>query len=190
MRSRSSTTPHLPSYFLLITSIQLFHHQSYRHTFPVPNEPSKAKVHQIPSHPAKICIIELPHFFSLLQCSMVLPSSFSFVQFVAMPYRSYFVPYVAILSRPLFILILPPILFRHFQKFSKLLHPLRLHLPSIKSFSIGLDPVEIFTSLLFIMLRRIPMVTLQEPHHLIVPNHPLFFLCHCKTSTSILYQIF
>ena len=75
MRSRSSTTPHLPSYFLPITSIQLFHHQSYRHTFPVPNEPAKSEVHQIPSHPAMICSIELPHSFSLLLCSMVLPSS-------------------------------------------------------------------------------------------------------------------
>ena len=64
MRSRSSTTPHLPSYFLPITSIQLFHHQSYGHTFPVPNEPAKSKVHQIPSHPAMICI-ELSHSFCL-----------------------------------------------------------------------------------------------------------------------------
>ena len=64
MRSRSSTTPHLPSYFLLITSIQLFHHQSYGHTFPVPNEPAKSKVHQIPNHPDMICI-ELPHYFLL-----------------------------------------------------------------------------------------------------------------------------
>ena len=64
MQSRSSTTPHLPSYFLLITSIQLFHHQSYGHTFPVPNEPTKSKVHQIPSHPVMICI-EQPHSFSL-----------------------------------------------------------------------------------------------------------------------------
>ena len=62
MQSRSSTTPHLPSYFLFITSIQLFHHQSYRHTFPVPNEPSKSEVHQIPSHPVMICRIELPHY--------------------------------------------------------------------------------------------------------------------------------
>ena len=65
MRSRSSTTPHLPSYFLLITSIQLFHHQFYGHTFPVPNEPTKSEVHQIPSHPVMICRIELPHFFCL-----------------------------------------------------------------------------------------------------------------------------
>ena len=65
MRSRSSTTPHLPSYFLLITSIQLFHHQSYRHTFPVPNEPTKSEVHQIPSHPIIICSVELSHPFNL-----------------------------------------------------------------------------------------------------------------------------
>ena len=44
--------------------IQLFHHQSYGHTFPVPNEPTKSEVHQIPSHPAIICI-ELSHFSSL-----------------------------------------------------------------------------------------------------------------------------
>ena len=48
--------------------IQLFHHQSYGHTFPVPNEPSKPEVHQIPSHPAMICSIELPHLFSLYCC--------------------------------------------------------------------------------------------------------------------------
>ena len=130
MRSRSSTTPHLPSYFLPITSIQLFHHQSYGHTFPVPNEPAKSKVHQIPSHPAMICI-ELPHFF------------FLFTVLDGFPIDYLFVPYVAILLRPLFILILPPILFRHFQKFSKLLDSLWLHLPNIHHFSIGLQPIQV-----------------------------------------------
>ena len=72
MRSRSSTTPHLPFYFLPITSIQLFHHQSYGHTFPVPNEPAKSEVHQIPSHPAMICI-ELPHSYYLFRCARWFP---------------------------------------------------------------------------------------------------------------------
>ena len=61
--------------FLHITSIQLFHHQSYGHPFPVPNEPAKPKVHQIPSHPA--IMYRAVSFFSLLQCSMVSPSSFT-----------------------------------------------------------------------------------------------------------------
>ena len=41
----------------------------------------------------------------------------------------------------LLILVLPSIQFRHFQKFSKLLHPLRLHLPSIKNLPIRLQPL-------------------------------------------------
>ena len=53
---------------------------------------------------------------------------------------AYLVPYVAILSRPLFILILPPILFRQFQKFSKPLNSLSLHLPSIHFLSIMFEP--------------------------------------------------
>lgn len=163
MRSRSSTTPHLPSYFLPITSIQLFHHQSYGHTFPIPNEPTKAEVHQIPSHPAMICI-ELPHSFSLFT---VLDGS---------PIDFYLVPYVAILSR-LLILILPLILFRHFQKFSKLLHPLWLHFPSIQGFSIGLQPVE-HIMLLNSMLRWIPMIGFYEISHLFISFHPSFVLCH------------
>ena len=50
---------------------QLFHHQSYGHTFSIPNEPAKSEVHQIPSHPVMICSIELPHSYYLwcfLQC--------------------------------------------------------------------------------------------------------------------------
>ena len=101
MRSRSSTTPHLPSYFLLITSIQLFHHQSYGHTFPVPNEPSKSEVHQIPRHPAMICI-ELPHFF-YSQCSMVSPSIISLSRMLRY-YRNhysywFFLLYCSVISR-------------------------------------------------------------------------------------------
>ena len=55
-----------------------------------------------------ICSVELSHSFSLFT---VLDGS---------PIEFLFIPYVAILSQPLFILILPPILFRQFQKFSKL----------------------------------------------------------------------
>ncbi len=81
--------------------IQLFHHQSYGHTFPVPNEPTKSKVHQIPSHPVMICI-ELPHsFFS--QCSMVLPSIISLSRILRY-YRNhysywFFLLYCSIISR-------------------------------------------------------------------------------------------
>ena len=31
--------------------IQLFHHQSYGHTFPVTNEPAKPKVHKVSRNP-------------------------------------------------------------------------------------------------------------------------------------------
>ena len=77
----------------------------------------------------------------------------------------------------LLILILPPILFRHFQKFSKLLHPVRFHLPSIHHLPIGLHPVEHIV-LLYPMLRRISMIRLNKTHHLIIPHHPSLFLCH------------
>ena len=53
---------HLTSNIIRLPSIQLFHRQSYGHTFPVPNEPTKSEVHQIPNHPAMICSIELPHY--------------------------------------------------------------------------------------------------------------------------------
>ena len=133
MRSRSSTTPHLPSYFLLITSIQLFHHQSYGHTFPVPNEPAKSKVHQIPNHPDMICI-ELPHYFLLFTVLDGSPIEFLFCPVCCHAMAAYLVPYVAILSRLLFILVSPPILFRQFLKFSKLLYPLQLHRSCIQLF--------------------------------------------------------
>ena len=64
-------------------------------------------------------------------------------------------------------LILPPIQFRHGKKLFKLLHSLSLHLPSIQRFTIGLQPIK-HIMLLNPMLRRIPMVLLQEPHHLII----------------------
>ena len=166
MRSRSSTTPHLPSYFLPITSIQLFHHQSYRHTFPIPNEPSKSEVHQIPSHPVMICI-ELPHFFSLLQCSMVSPS-ISILSRMLRYYRRSALP-LGLSKNLLLILVLSLILFRHFQKFSKLLNSLSLHLPSIQRFTIGLQPIK-HIMLLYPMLGWIPVVLLQEPHHFIVSH--------------------
>ena len=46
--------------------------------------------------------------------------------------------YVAILSQRLFILVLPPIQFRHGKKLFKLLHPLWLHLPRIHHLPISL----------------------------------------------------
>ena len=175
MRSRSSTTPHLPSYFLLITSIQLFHHQSYGNTFPVPNEPTKSEVHQIPSHPAIICI-EQPHSFFFVAVLDGFPIDF------------YFVPYVAILSRPLFILILSPILFRHFQKFSKLLHPLRLQRPSIHLLPVMLQPRIIAASFFRIILRWIPLISFNKRHHLIIFCFPFLVLCH--TSLYPLIEVF
>ena len=76
MRSRPLPTPHLlslhTSAIRLHTSsfLQLFHHQSYGHTFPVPYEPSKSEVHQIPNHPVMTCT-EPPHSYSCLSVSYV-----------------------------------------------------------------------------------------------------------------------
>ena len=117
-----------------------------------------------PSGIIMICI-ELPHSFSLFNVLDGFPIDF------------YFVPYVAILSRPLFILILSPILFRHFQKFSKLLHPLYLHLSSIHRFTIRLQPIEL-VMLLYSMSRWIPFVGLNKCHHFNIFHHPSFVLCH------------
>ena len=77
----------------------------------------------------------------------------------------------------LLILILPPIPFRHFQKFSKLLHPLWFHLSSIQGFTIRLEPVE-HIMLLYPMLRGISMICLNVALHLIIPRHPLIALGH------------
>jgi len=77
----------------------------------------------------------------------------------------------------LFILILPSILFRHFQKFSKLLHPLWFHLPSIQGFTIRLQPIQM-VMLLNPMPWRIPLIRFNKRHHLIVTYQPAFFLCH------------
>ena len=72
MRSRSSTTPHLQSYFLLITSIQLFHLKSYGHTFPVTEKASEPKVHEVSRYSRIFRIIELSHFSLLFLVSIVL----------------------------------------------------------------------------------------------------------------------
>ena len=85
----------------------------------------------------------------------------------------------------LLILILPPILFRHFQKFSKLLHPLRLQFPCIKNLPIRLHPVQHIV-LLNPMLRRIPMIALNKSHHLLIPLHPPFLLCHSQILLPIM----
>ena len=79
--------------------------------------------------------------------------------------------------RPLFILILPPILFRHFQKFSKLLYPLLLHLPRIHHLSVSLQPVQ-HIMLLNPVFRRIPVIGLNKPHNLLISCQPTCFLIH------------
>lgn len=62
-------TQHLPSHFLRFTTsiihlpfIQLFIHQTYGHTFSVPNEPTKTKIHQICRQVLMSKIIEQSHF--------------------------------------------------------------------------------------------------------------------------------
>ena len=69
MQSRPSTTQHLPSHFLRFTTsiihlpfIQLFIHQTYGHTFSVPNEPTKTKIHQICRQVLMSKIIGQSHF--------------------------------------------------------------------------------------------------------------------------------
>ena len=74
----------------------------------------------------------------------------------------------------LLILIFPSILLRQGKKLFKLLHPLRLHLPSIKSFPIGLDPVE-HIMLLKPVFRWIPVVGLYKLHHLKISSLPSHF---------------
>ena len=81
----------------------------------------------------------------------------------------------------LLILILPPILFRQFKKFSKLLHSLRLHRSCIHLPPIMLQPRIIFTSLLRIILRWIPLIRLNKCHHLIVSRCPSLILCHTSS---------
>ena len=60
---------------------------------------------------------------------------------------------------------------------SKLLHPLRFHLSSIKSLSIGLAPVE-HIMLLYPMARRIPSIAFNKIYHLFIFILPPFILCH------------
>ena len=79
----------------------------------------------------------------------------------------------------LLILIFPSILLHQFLKFSKLLYPLRLHLPSIKDLPIRLQPIE-HIMLLNPMLRRIPMIDLYKVNHLIIPRYPPIILRHTK----------
>ena len=81
------------------------------------------------------------------------------------------------ISQPLFILVLPPILFRHFQKFSKLLHPLRFQLPCIHPLPIRLNPVQHIV-LFNPMFRRITFVGLNEVLHFFISFLPTFFLSH------------
>ena len=78
----------------------------------------------------------------------------------------------------LFILVLPPISFRQFQKFSKLLNPLRLQNTSIQLLSIMLQPRIIFASLLRIIFGGVTLVGLNKRHHLIISCNPLLVLCH------------
>ncbi len=98
--------------------------------------------------------------------------------FDGFPINFYLVPYVAILSQPLLILVLSLILFRHFQKFSKLLQPFRFHRSGIHLLSIMLQPSIIFASLFGIIFRWIPFVGLNKHHHLIVSRCPSFVLRH------------
>ena len=109
--------------------------------------------------------IELPHSFYL------------FTALDGSPIEFLLVPYVAILSRPLFILVLPPILFRQFQKFSKLLYPLSLHLSSIQGFTIRLEPIHV-VMLFKAMFRRIPMIFFKEINHILIFIYPFLILCH------------
>ena len=126
----------------------------------------------------------LSRFYRDLICSIpyTTPQTFSFLFSIHsarwFSHQFLLVLYVAILSRPLFILILPPILFRHFQKFSKLLHSFRLQRPSIHLLPIMFQPRIIFTSLLCIILRRIPLIGLNKRHHLLVFTKPTFILLH------------
>lgn len=88
-------------------------------------------------------------------------------------------------KRRLLILIHPSILFNERQKPFEHLYPLRLHLPRIKSFSIGLQPVEHIV-LLNPMLRRITFIALNKRHHLIISSQPLLFLRH----TTLIIQFY
>ena len=78
---------HHPSAIIHHPYPRFFHYQSYGHTFPIPNEPAKSKVHQIPSHPAMICSIELPHSFSLFTVPDSFTIEFLLVKFAAISWQ-------------------------------------------------------------------------------------------------------
>ena len=90
-------------------------------------------------------------------------------------------------ERGLLILILSPILFRHFQKLSKLLYPLCFHLPSIQYFPIRLQPIQ-HISILCHILRRIPMLTFNELLHFIIPIQPTCLLIYNHESLTINHE--
>ncbi len=147
--------------------LQLFIHQTYGHTFPISQETSEPKVHEVCRY-SRIFRMIKPSHFCLSSCSVcchVMATSHRSLRFSAGSY-------------PLLILIFPPILFRHFQKFSKLLHPLRLHRSSIHLLPIMLKPRIIIAPLFRIILRRIPLIGLYKLYHLIVFRLPLLLLSH------------
>ena len=86
------------------------------------------------------------------------------------------------------ILILPFILLHQRQQFFKLFHPIRLQFSSSIDFPIVLNPIEIQPTLFIIMLRRIPLIVLNEHNHLIVFQQPLLVLGH--TSDYIMTRLF
>ena len=148
----------------------IFHHQSYGHTFPVPNEPTKPEVHQIPNHPAMICSIELPHsFFS--QCSMVLPSIISLSRMLRY-YRDL-----------LLVLILSLILFAQFQQLQKLTESRFRQFTCVQHLPSTLQEVN-HQPFLGHILRRITLISLNEVPHLFISRIPPLLLCH--TSFSII----
>ena len=69
------------------------------------------------------------------------------------------------------------ILLHQSKKFFKRLHPLWFHLSCIKSFSIGLQPIQHIV-LLYPMFRRIPFVGLNKCYHLIIFRQPTSLLIH------------
>ena len=126
----------------------------------VPNAPSKSKVHQIPSHPAMICSIELSHSFSLLLCSMVLPSIISLSRMLRY-YRNhysywFFLLYCSVISRSfLNISTLSAFIFPAFNAFRFAFSQFRWSCSSIRCF----DGFRWFSF-------RIPITSLYLTNHL------------------------
>ena len=77
-------------------------------------------------------------------------------------------PFVGLVPSSL-ILIHPSILLPQLQQLLKHGQPLLLHLPGIHPFPVGLEPIE-HIMLLQPMLRRVPLIRLNEGLHLIVPS--------------------